>query len=261
MRSKSFLSLLFGMFACLALPAAQAQSPFAGTWKMNQDLSQLAGDTMQFIPAQGDALEMTAGGITYSFRTDGKTYGTPSGNIAIWRQTTPTSWTTEYRTIENKLLYSDDWKLSPDGKTLSLIISGAHPNGDLYTNNVTYKRTSGASGLLGTWKSTEVKLSSPNSFSIEASGLDAMMFRIPALKATCRATLDGKDAAVDGPDVPTGLRISLTRSGPYSLQMVQKLNGSVIQTSQYTVSEDGKTLTEVGGAPGDPPSTTVWEKQ
>ncbi len=261
MRSKSFLYAVLGLFACLAVHSARAQSPFAGTWKMNQELSQLAGDTMKFIPAQGGGFELTAGGETYSFRTDGKTYGTPSGNVAIWRQSSPASWTTEYRSIENKLLYSDDWKLSPDGKTLSLITTGVKANGDLYTDTVTYQRDAGASGLLGSWKSTDVKLSSPNEMIIEVAGLDAMIFKIPAIKAMCRATLDGKDASLDGPDIPAGLRISLTRSGPYSFQIVQKLSGSVISTSQYTVSQDGKTMTEVGGAPGDPTSTTVWEKQ
>ena len=44
--------------------------------------------------------------------------------------------------------------------------------------------------------------------------------------------------------------------------MVQKLNGSVISSSAvYTVSEDQETMTEVGGTPGDPPATMVWERQ
>ena len=86
---------------------AAAQTPFVGTWKLNQDKSQLAGDTMKFGPAQGDAIELKAGGLTYSFRVDGKNYAMPSGNIAIWRQTSPTSWTTEYRKADGSLLSRD----------------------------------------------------------------------------------------------------------------------------------------------------------
>ena len=86
------------------------------------------------------------------------------------------------------------------------------------------------------------------------------MFKIPALKASCELNFDGKETAVDGPDVPTGLRLSLLRTGPYSFRLVQKLNGSTVSSSVYTVAEDGKTMTEVGGTPGDPPSTVVWEK-
>ena len=244
-----------------AVRTAAAQNPFAGTWKINPELSQLAGDTLKFIPAEGDALEMTAGGIKYSFRLDGKNYQTPTGHIAIWRQNGPDSWTTEYRNLEGKLLSSDSWKLSPDSKTMTVTTTGVKANGDLYTDTETYSRTSGSSGLLGSWKGERAQLSSPDELIIQVAGLDGLLFKIPAMKATSRVTYDGREAEVEGPDVPTGLRLSLTRNGPYSFQLVQKLNGTVISTAKYTVSDDGKTLTEVGGAPGDPPASIVWEKQ
>jgi hypothetical protein len=81
------------------------------------------------------------------------------------------------------------------------------------------------------------------------------------MKVSCELTSAGKEVAVEGPDIPSGLRISLTRTGPYTFKLVQKLNGSVISTAVYTVAEDRETMTEVGGAPGDPPATLVWEKQ
>jgi hypothetical protein len=221
----------------------------------------LAGDTMKFGPAQGDAMELKAGGQTYSFRVDGKNYAMPSGNLAIWRQTTPTSWTTEYRKADGKLLSSDSWKLSADGQKLSLTTSGVKSDGDLYTDTSEYVRTAGSNGLMGAWKSTDVKLSSPDEFSIEELGLDKLVLKVPAMKVSCELTSDGKEVAVEGPDIPTGLRIGLTRTGPYTFKMVQKLNGSVISTAVYTVSEDRETMTEVGGAPGDAPATMVWEKQ
>ena len=93
------------------------------------------------------------------------------------------------------------------------------------------------------------------------SGLDKLVLKVPAMKVTCEVTTDGKEVAVEGPDIPSGLRLSLTRTGPYTFRLVQKMNGSVISTSVYTVAEDRETMTEVGGAPGDPPATMVWEKQ
>jgi hypothetical protein len=192
---------------------------------------------------------------------DGKNYAMPSGNLAIWRQTSPTSWTTEYRKADGKLLSSDSWKLSTDGQKLSLTTSGVKADGDLYTDTAEYARTAGSNGLLGDWKSTDVKLSSPDEFSIEELGLDKLVLKVPAMKVTSELTSDGKEVAVEGPDTPSGLRISLTRTGPYTFKLVQKLNGSVISTAVYTVAEDRETMTEVGGAPGDPPATMVWEKQ
>jgi hypothetical protein len=262
MRPGKFLSAAIWLLTVMATAGtAVAQTPFAGAWKLNQDKSQLAGDILKFGPAQGDAIELKAGGLTYSFRVDGKNYAMPSGNLAIWRQTSPTGWTTEYRKADGKLLSSDNWKLSSDGQKLSLTTSGVKADGDLYTDTSEYVRTAGSDGLMGAWKSTDVKLSSPDEFSIEELGLDKLVLKVPAMKASCELTSDGKEVAVEGPDIPTGLRIGLTRTGPYTFKLVQKLNGSVISTAVYPVSEDRETMTEVGGAPGDPPATMVWEKQ
>jgi hypothetical protein len=257
-----FIFATIWLFTSLAAGTAAAQNPFAGTWKLNQEKSQMAGEMLKFGPAADDAMELTAGGLTYSFRADGKSYGLPSGNAAIWRQTDPASWTTEYRKLDGKLLSIDTWKLAEDGSTLSVTTSGAKANGDLFTDTEKYVRTAGTSGLIGSWKSTEVKLSSPNELTIQESGLDRLILKIAAMKASCEINFDGKDATVQGPDIPTGLRLSLSRTAPYSFRLVQKLNGTTISSSVYTVSaDDPNTMTEVGGAPGDPPATIVWEKQ
>ncbi len=257
----AFTALLLFPFLA-AVGTATAQSPFAGIWKLSVEKSQLAGNTLTFIPAAGDSMQLTSGGTTYSFRTDGKTYALPSGNAAIWRQTAPDSWTTEYRKLDNKLLWIDNWKLSSDSKTLTVTTSGAKANGDLYTDTANYTRTAGTDGLLGTWKSTAVTLSSPNELIIRDLGLDRLEFQVPAMKARADLTLDGKETAVAGPDLPTGLRLSLTRVGPYTLHLVQKLNGTTTSSSVYTIAADDlKTLKEVGGAPGDTPATMIWEKQ
>ena len=71
-------------FALVTTATAAAQNPFAGTWRINQEKSQLSGDTLKFGPAEGNAIQLTARGVSYSFRLDGANYATPSGNIAIW---------------------------------------------------------------------------------------------------------------------------------------------------------------------------------
>jgi len=261
MRPGQRFSTIWFLLALVTTATAAAQNPFAGTWQLNQEKSQLAGHTLKFGPAEGDAIQLTASGVSYSFRLDGGNYATPAGNIAIWRQASPDSWTTEYRKTDGKLLSSDSWKLSTDGKTLTDTTSGVKADGDLYTNSAEYTRTDGTSGLIGSWKSTAVKLSSPNQLIIQEISLDKLLFKIPAIKASCELNFDGKETAVDGPDLPTGLRLSLFRTGPYSFRLVQKLNGSTVSSSVYTVADGAKTMTEVGGAPGDPPATVVWEKQ
>jgi hypothetical protein len=261
MRSGRWFATIWVFVSLAAASTAMAQNPFVGTWKLNQEKSQMAGDTMKFGPAASDAIELIAGGTTYSFRLDGKPYALPSGHVAIWRETSPDSWTTEYRNTDGKLLSSDNWKLSSDEKNLTVTTSGVKANGDLYTDTEEYVRTAGTNGLMGGWKSTSVKLSSPNELTIQESGLDGLILKIPAMKATAQTNFDGKEVAVEGPDIPTGLRLALTRTGPYKFRIVQKLNGSLVDSAEYTVSADGQTMTEVGGAPGDAPSTVVWEKE
>jgi hypothetical protein len=263
MRSVRFLSVILFFFATTGI--VLAQSPFAGTWKINPELSQMAGDTVSFGPAAEDSIEYTAGAIKYSFRTDGKNYRMPSGDLAVWRETGDEAWTTEYRKPDGKLLSTDTWKVSEDGATLTVTSSGVRPNGDLYTDTETYERvksnTGGANGLLGKWKGTSVKNSSPSLLVIQDAGLDTLIFKIPSTRATAKVNLGGGEVPVEGPDVPPGITVSLNRKGPYSFQLVEKLNGTEVHSADYTVSKDGKSMSETGGAPGDDPTTVVWEKQ
>ena len=63
MRPGRFLSATLWLFLTVAAAStAVAQSPFAGTWKLNQEKSQLAGDTLKFGPAEGQAIGADGGG-------------------------------------------------------------------------------------------------------------------------------------------------------------------------------------------------------
>jgi hypothetical protein len=252
--------------ACLlalvsATDVVMAQNPFSGIWKLDQEKSELAGDTMKFGAAEAQSIELTAGGTSYSFRIDGNNYRMASGDLAAWKQIDPNTWTTEYRRPDGKPLSTDTWKLSADGQNLSVVSTGTKPNGDIFTDTAAYTRIAGKDGLMGSWKSTMVKLSSPNELTIESNGLSGLVLKIAAIKATCLANFDGKDATPTGPTVPPGLTLSILRTAPNSFRLTQKINGAPSYSATYTVSADGKTMTEVGSAPGDPPQTAIWEKQ
>ena len=140
--------------------------------------------------------------------------------------------------------------------------SGVKANGDLYTDTAKYVRTAGTSGLMGSWKSTAVKLSSPDELIMQESGLDRLMIKIPALKAYLRGQFRRQRSGCGG--TRHSYRVS---PGPHPHRALQFSPGAEIErqhdfdSSVYTVSDDGKTMTEVGGAPGDPPATVIWEKQ
>ncbi len=259
MKSKYFLTSLLILFGMTSL--ALAQNPFVGAWKLDQEKSHLAGDTMTFGPAESQGVQLTAGGTTYSFRIDGKPYRMAAGDSAVWIQVDPSTWTTEYRKPDGSVLETDTWKLSPDSQTLTVVTTGIKPDGNHFSDSALYTRTAGTAGLIGSWKSTLVKLSSPDELTIAAYGLGGLSIKIPSLKASLLANFDSKDVVPTGPDIPPGLTIALMRIGPSSFRMVQKVNGSVIYSARYTVSADGETMIEAGNSPGDPSQTALWEKQ
>ena len=117
MRSGRWLFATVCLFLFLAAAGtAEAQNPFVGTWKLNQEKSQLAGDIMSWPSGQRRDRADRRG--NHLFLPRGRqTLRVPSGNVAIWRETGPDTWTTEYRKTDGKLMSSDNWKLSTDGRT------------------------------------------------------------------------------------------------------------------------------------------------
>ncbi len=65
-----------------------------------------------------------------------------------------------------------------------------------------------------------------------------------------------------GPALPDGSTMALTRTGPMSLEFIQKQNGKELYRAALTVSPDGKTITTVGAAAGTNEKTTaVYDRQ
>jgi hypothetical protein len=169
-----------------------------------------------------------------------------------------------YTTTNKKnglLINTSTWKLSGDGNTLVIESKGTKPNGDTFDNVTTYVRTAPGTGLIGSWKSTKVKLSNPNSLTVQSNG-DEVTLTLSAIKATCHAKWDGKDYPATGPTVPDGITLALSKSGPNSFKLVQKSKGKVLNIIHYHVAADGKTMTTKGtNGEGKEPFTQVYEKQ
>ncbi len=240
---------------------AAAENPFAGTWKLNQAKSHLTGDTMKFADAGSGAIRLSAGGVSYTFKTDGKAFTTPYGNTAAWKQLDGSTWETTYKKGE-RVLSVDTSKLSADGKTMNIESKGTKPNGEKFVATSVYSRIEGQSGLLGTWKSKEVKMNSPAILEMKPSGADGMAINFPDFQATCDAKFDGKDYPATGPTVADSLTVALTRTGPHSFTMLVKMKGKPLATDKLSVSADGKTLTDVSTPVAvHEPVTLVYEKQ
>jgi hypothetical protein len=242
--------------------AALAQSPFYGDWKMNNDKSRLTGDVIQFSPAPDSAVKYTAEGRSYTFKTDGKEYTGPTGAQNVWKMGDENNY--ERATSRNGIpLGTAAYKISADGKTMVEEFTGTTPSGKSEDDTTTYARVAGTKGLMGSWKDTNVKIKEDTIMSWKAGpSADTMHWELPDIKAYVDVSFDGKEATPVGPTVPKGLTLSLTKTGPHSLALVEKIDGKLIIKVSYKLSPDGKTLTAVETPPdGKAPATIIYEKQ
>ena len=105
-------------------------------------------------------------------------------------------------------------------------------------------------------------MSAPAVFELKASGTDGIALNIPDYQATCDAKFDGKDYPATGPTMADALTLALTRTGPRSFKMLTKMKGKPLATDIFTVSADGKTLTDVSTPVAvHEPQTYVYERQ
>jgi hypothetical protein len=240
---------------------ASAQNPFVGTWKLNQAKSHLTGDTVTYSPAADGAIKETNAAGSYTFKTDGRPYTTPFDSSVTWKQTGPSTWTTEDRQ-KDTLLATDIISVSEDGKTMTIISTGTNPDGKAFRDTEVLTRLEGGKGLLGTWKSEKVKSSTSPVMEFAANGPDGIAWIFPEIKARLDLKFDGKDVAPVGPTVPAGLTIAATKINARSFSFVDKMNGKALFKGTLTVSPDCKTLTNVSSAVHEQHKrTAVYDKE
>ena len=244
----------------LAAPSVLAESPLAGTWKFNKDKSKLAGDTITFAAATPGSVRVTGGGMSYSFKPDGSDSATPMGNTSAWTRVDDSTWR-EVVKLNGKTVVTNTYKLGGDGKTMNVSYQGTKPNGDAMNDSADYTRVMGTKGFMGKWKSVKVD-STFAGYVIKDNGDGSLTWELPDMKASVSIKPDGKDAVATGPTVPPGFTLALTKTGPRSFTLVEKMKGKPIVKATETISADGKTWTEHGSSVGvSEPFTSVYEKQ
>lgn len=96
----------------------------------------------------------------------------------------------------------------------------------------------------GKWKAQKGSASPAKEIEFVANGADGLTVKIISSNAICEAKFDGADYPATGPNVPDGYTLAIKKAGRLAFEMVQKLKGKALYTSVFSVSEDGKTLTE-----------------
>lgn len=257
MKTRTLRLCLIAALSC-ATAAAIAQNPFVGTWKIDYSQSHVTGQTLSFTPEAGGKVRITDPEGSYSFKPDGSDTTNDFGQTVQWKQMNDHTW--KSFTKQGSQVITDTWQLGGDGKTLEVSTSGQRPSGQQIDETESFTRVAPGKGFFGKWKNTKVSNNTPTTREFEANGDNGLIWKIPELKASVNLTFDGKDVAPTGPTVPDGLTLAATKLGPRSFELTEKMKEKVIFKGRLTVSPDGKTLTQVGGAPGSEPEKLVYVK-
>jgi hypothetical protein len=241
-------------FASIALLLAcnltAADPPYVGRWKVNEAKTDY-GNGPAFTITRTDAgeLRFKQGDVDYIVRFDGREYPHPLGGVVSWSRLNDRTWENALKK-DGKMIGSAVYTLSDNGETLTTA-----PPAGMQGSTVVYRRTSsGGSGLEGAW--TLKTPSTPGILEINvADGYDLVIRQGGAL---CKANFDGKDY----PTSDTNVSCVIARTSDRSFSFTVKVNGRPVAVGTRTVSEDGRTLTQVDGAFGQAPSmTVVYDRQ
>ena len=234
------------LFLATALALTADDLAFIGKWKMDPARSDLTGTLITFESLPGGEWKSSSQGMTYKFKMDGMDHATGMGDTAAWEVVDSSTWQTTWKS-NGKLLSTETLRIAGDGKTLNVTARGTKPNGEPINDSTAFQRVSGGPGLAGQWKSTTVKADSPSVIELVSFGKDGLTFRQPAWGVSCEARLDARDYPCTTPLGP-GWTIGMTRSGERTLEMTVKKDGKPFVRMTNTVSEDGKTLTQISEA-------------
>jgi hypothetical protein len=251
-----------GVAACaLALPALFADDAFVGTWKYNKDKSDEKGQVWGIADLGSNKFKMTFGTLSFDLTADGTDQTTLPGATTALTILDANKWQMVNK-VNEKTQGASIWTLSPDGKSMSGEYKGTQPDGSAAEAHTTATRVSGSGGFTGTWMVADTTSTDPGPLVIEAHGRGGLTISNPVYKSKLDLTMNGKDCVTEGPTVLPGITTSAKRHGPQSITMTDKQNGKVLDTEEWKVSVDGKTLTINHHDAGvEKALTWVYEKQ
>ncbi len=254
---KNMARMALALVLALAAPALAAEPDFAGTWKLNLTKSQLGG-TVYTFEKKASGWHYSGGGFDTDFDLTGKEYTMPSGASVAVKELNPTSWELIFRM--NGKTFSKS-KATLNGNSLMWVSDVTSPDGKAVQQTNTDTRVSGGPGFAGKWKSGDVKGTS-TTLKITTAGANGITVEAPEYQSVCKASLDGKDYPVMQSGQPSKMTNSFSKPAPNTLKVITKMNGKEFAVDIYTLSADGKTLTDDSTATATNEKTkSVFDRQ
>ena len=233
--------------------------PFVGAWKLDGSKSRLA-DMMKVESLGGNRYTFDVGGGPETVAADGTDqpgYGGTTVAVTLSGQDSLKF----VRKQEGRVLLTAYWKLSQDGGTLNDDFTSFAPDGSPSNVKLVFARTAGTSGLAGTWESTSAAVNFQLTIKIQPHGADGLSL-IPTSDKPKDLSFDGKDYPNPSSNAPAGSTYSARRVSERSFEITDKLDGKIMDTREYVLSSDLKTLTVTIHRTGvSTPNILVFERQ
>jgi len=249
--------MVLGVMTCNAWAA---DAPFVGAWKLSASKSRLA-DQMKVESVGGNRYAFDFGAGTETIAADGTDQPGYGGTTLAVTIEGPDA----LKVVRKKgghLLLTADWTLSKDGSALTDDFTSFAPDGAAANTKYVYQRMTPTSGFTGTWESRSVQVNFDLTIKIQPYAGDGLAIVSPTSDKPKNLSFDGKDYPNLSSSVPTGSSYSSRRVDERTLEITDKLNGKAIDTQQYALSSDLKTLTLTLHKPGmRTPNILVFVRQ
>ena len=257
------LNLRFSLILAASLvtcAAWAANAPFVGEWKMNPSKTRLT-DQMKMESAGGNKYTFDVGGGPETVAADGTDQPGYGGTTVAVTLTGPDS-LKFVRKKEGRMLLTANWTLSKDGSTLNDDFTSFAPDGSASNVKLVFQRTAPTSGLIGTWEGAAAAVNFELTIKIQPYQGDGLSLLSSASDKPKNLTFDGKDYPDPGTNASPGTTYSVRRQNERSFDMTDKFDGKIIDTRQYLLSSDLKTLTVTIHRTGmRTPNVFVFERQ
>ena len=238
--SKLRLPLVLAL-SVITCAAWAANEPFVGGWKLNPSKSQLT-DQMKVESAGGNKFAFDFGAGTETVTADGTDQPGYGGTTLAVTLEGPDALKV-IRKKAGRVVISADWQLSKDGSALSDDFTTFAPDGSAANLKYVYQRTTATSGFAGTWESSSVKVNFDLVIKFQPYAGDGLSLISPISDKPKDLSFDGKDYPSLSSNSPAGSTYSAKRVSDRAVEITDKLKGKTVDTQQYALSSDLKTLT------------------
>ena len=233
------LGIVVVLSALVATTAVSQSSRFAGTWKLNLAKSHFGGTLYSISRTPAGLIHYSGGGFEADFDLAGKEHVMPNGMGIIGKEVSPTAWDLTFR-MNGKTVQRSHLTLV--GNSINNVADVIGADGKTVQQKTVDTRVAGGPGFSGKWKGGDVAGAS-TTLKIALDRPNGINMTIPEFQTTVKGKFDGKDYPVMQAAGAMKVTNAFTKVGN-SIKVLAKLNGKAFTEDIYTVSRDGKTLTD-----------------